>query len=68
MDESELPDELLAKLSQDLFGDGRNALADELEKIERKEAARQRKRIVIGSVVGLLGAIVVIAVAWWLFG
>jgi hypothetical protein len=67
MDESKISDELLAMIGQDLFGGGRSAWADELEEYERSEAARRRKRIVIGSVVGLLGAIAVIAVAWWLF-
>lgn len=64
MDKSELSDEVLTKISQDLFGDGSGALAEELEECERSDAARRRKRIVIGSVVGLLG---VFAIAWWLF-
>ena len=67
MGKTELSDELLTKITQDLFGDGPSVLTEALEEIERNEAARRRKRIVIGSVAGLLGAIAVIAVAWWLF-
>lgn len=66
MEESKISDEILANLSKDLFGGGRDRLAEELEEIEREDA-RRRKALVVGSMAGLVGVIIVVAVAWWLF-
>jgi hypothetical protein len=66
VEESEIPDKILANLSKDLFGGGRDRLAEELKELEREDA-RRRKALVVGSVAGLVGGIIVIAVAWWLF-
>jgi hypothetical protein len=67
VDESKLSDELIARLSEDLFGSGRSALDAEFEEIEREEAAKRRKRLVIFAVAGLVAVIAAIAVVWWRF-